>query len=223
MIQAFATRAAAMDAAAARIGEALRRGLAERGAACATLSGGSTPGPAYSLLAAQTLDWAKITFALVDERMVNPSDPASNEHLLRQTLAPALAQGASLAPLYAPTPYAALQADTLYAPLTMDIALMGMGEDGHTASWFPNALGLTDALDPANDRTVMQVHAPNAAGSPVRLTMTRAAIMRARSIVLLITGESKRAVLERALAGENLPVARLFDDPARQPEVIWAP
>jgi 6-phosphogluconolactonase len=222
---AFPSRDEAMAAAAQRISDALQRGIAERRAGCAALSGGSTPGPAYTLLAKQSLDWSKVTFALVDERAAPPDDPASNEGLLRRTLAPALAHGATLAPLYAATPAAPQIADTLYAPLTVDIALMGMGEDGHTASWFPNGLGLTEALDPDSRRIVIQTFAKNAPGSAVRFTLTRAAIMRARSVVLLITGENKRDVLERALSGpiEDMPVAALFTDPSRQPEVIWAP
>ena len=95
-LEALPDRAALMSRAADEIAAALMDGIAARGRACAALSGGGTPGPAYERLAAMRLDWTKVTFALVDERCVPQSDPASNEGLLRRTLAPALAVGARL-------------------------------------------------------------------------------------------------------------------------------
>lgn len=226
MIRTFATRDAAMHAAAQRIADALSEGIAERGAAVAALSGGSTPGPAYEALAALPLNWPKVTFALVDERFVPPNDSGSNENLLRRTLAPALAAGAKLLPLYADTPTAAeaaAQAETQYQSLTFDIAVMGMGEDGHTASWFPG--GPTEALDPANAHAVIAVDAPGARGAAQRLTVTFPMIARARSVLLLITGDAKRETLEQALVAPppRAPVASLFAKNAREPEVFWAP
>jgi 6-phosphogluconolactonase len=224
-IREFATREALMQAAAARIAGALRKGLYERGAACALLSGGSTPAPAYEALAAMALDWPKITFGLVDERFVPPTHEASNEALLRRTLAPALAAGAQLLPMYAPgmgAAEAADRADALYAPQTIDIAVMGMGDDGHTASWFPGTASLGEAIDAANPRTVIAVHAPQAAGAPERLTLTRSAVARARAVVLLITGETKRGRLASALEQQDAPVASLFEPPVLAPETWWA-
>lgn len=223
MIREFATRDAAMDAVAQRLAEVLNAGIAARGHAIAALSGGSTPGPAYERLAALPLDWSKITFALVDERFVPPSDPASNEGLIRRTLAPAFANGARLLPLYADTTavsVAADLADPQYQALTFDVALMGMGEDGHTASWFPS--GDPAALDPNSTRSVMAVIAPAARGAAERLTVTYPLIRRARSVLLLITGDAKRAALERAthLPTDQAPVSALFLD--RAPETFWA-
>lgn len=227
-VTAFVSRDALMAAVAERIADALRAGIAERGAACAALSGGTTPEPAYRLLATQTLDWSKVTFALVDERFVPPDQEPSNEGLLRRALAPAFAQGAQLAPMYADTPTpreAAEWADARYAHLRFDIALMGMGPDGHTASWFPGAAALNEALDLESTRAVVAVHAPQAYGTPERLTLTRAALARTARILVLILGDEKRASLETALSmrAEDAPIAALFALPGRTPEVLWAP
>jgi 6-phosphogluconolactonase len=223
-IQAFPDRATLMQRAADEIAAALNDGAKARGAACAALSGGSTPGPAYERLAAMRLDWPRITLALVDERCAPVSNPASNEGLIRRTLAPAIAAGAEVLPMYAGSS-SADPANAAYQALHVDIALMGMGGDAHTASWFPGGDGLQASLDPNNPRTVVATRAPQAAGAADRLTLTRAALDRADRVLLLITGDNKRARLEAALTQkiEDAPVAALFARPGRQPEVLWAP
>lgn len=221
-ITAFETREALMAAAAARIAEALRLGIAARGAACAALSGGETPEPAYRMLTREALDWRAVVFALVDERFVAEDDPYSNAGMLRRALAPALSMGARLAPMWAPglsPAEAAERADTTYSALHLDIAVLGMGADGHTASWFAGAQGLDEALDPASRRCVVAVSAPQAAGSSQRLTLTRAALRRAERLLMLITGAQKRSLLENAT---DEPVTALFKGVTPRPEVFWA-
>jgi 6-phosphogluconolactonase len=143
--------------------------------------------------------------------------------MLRRALTPALETGAALLSMVGTSStleHAADDADVLYGRQHIDIALMGMGEDGHTASWFP---GVADeAL--RSHRTVVAVHASNASASPERLTLTHAAIAKADAIVLLIAGDTKRARLDAALHASvsQAPVAALFAD-ARQPDVFWSP
>lgn len=223
-VTAFETRESLMHAAAARIAMALEQGISERGEGFAALSGGGTPEPAYEKLANFALDWRSVTFLLIDERLVPPEHAASNEGLLRRTLAPALAAGAKLLPMYAggvTQSEAANRADALYADKPIDVALMGTGGDGHTASWFPQSPELAAAVAPNTPRNVLAVDAPGAAGSSHRLTLTRAALARARSVVLLITGAEKRQLLEDE-ARAKLPIDALFELPAPT-HVLWAP
>jgi 6-phosphogluconolactonase len=220
-IREFETRDALMQATASCISEALKAGISKHGKAVAALSGGSTPEPAYEHLVAMQIDWPRVTFLLVDERFVPPSDAASIEALLHRTLAPALAAGAQLLPMFSDAELedAATRAEAIYTGAAIDIALMGMGGDGHTASWFPHSPDLALALN--SRRTVVAVHARGAAGSPARLTLTRAALANAKAIVLLITGADKRALLEDQ-ARHRLPVDRLFAPPLSA-QTFWAP
>lgn len=221
----FETRDALMSAAAERMADALRAGIAARGSACVALSGGSTPAPAYARLATMAVEWSNVTLALVDERFVPPDHEASNETLVRRTMADALSAGAVLTPMFAALPTVVEAADAAepnYRDLTIDVALMGMGEDGHTASWFPGVPALGNALDLDNPRAVMALNAPQGAGSPDRLTLTRSAIARAGSVILLITGEEKRARLGQALAHNDAPVSALFAPNMPAPDVLWA-
>ncbi|HYD72611.1 MAG TPA: 6-phosphogluconolactonase [Candidatus Binatia bacterium] len=220
----FATRDALMQAAAKRMADTLTDAIAQRGSACAALSGGGTPAPAYRALSALPLDWPKITLALVDERYVPPQDAASNEGLVRREFKDAFEAGAQFKPMYAPptVEHAADIAEQIYAPMRIDIALMGMGGDGHTASWFPGAAQLGEALGLDNARTVMAITAAQAEGSTERLTLTRSAFTRIEKVVLLITGADKRARLEAALAGDYAPVAALFAPALPEPEVFWS-
>lgn len=220
----FATREAQMSAAAERIAETLKLGISGPGHGYAALSGGSTPVPAYEALAKMPLDWSRVTFLLVDERFVPPSDAASNEGVLRRALAPALAGGAKLLPMYSADvglDEAAARANTVYINSPIDIALLGMGEDGHVASWFPQSAELDAILDPTEPRAVAAVTAEGAAGSSQRLTLTRAGLERSQALVLLITGAEKRALIENTMRG-RLPVDAL-QEMYPPLSILWAP
>jgi len=144
--------------------------------------------------------------------------------MLRRALAPALAKGATLMPLFVPAEDVAA-ACARHQALTPTVALLGMGLDGHTASWFPAAAGLGEALALDNPRCIVAVHAPQAAGAARRLTLTRPAIARAKHVILLITGVDKQERLTQALAGplEDNPVAALFAPEMPPVETLWAP
>lgn len=224
LFQALPNRARFDANVAERLAEALQHALETRGSACAALSGGTTPGGAYALLARRPIDWKRVTLALVDERFVAPDQAGSNEALIRRTLGPALAAGATLTPMFGPGTLeeAAAAANAAYAPIHIDIALMGMGADAHTASWFPGSADLARALDPNNTDTVMAVRAPQADAAAERLTLTYAAIARADHVLLAFTGVDKFAAFGGAQSSGPLaaPVAALFDL-GEKFETVW--
>jgi 6-phosphogluconolactonase len=204
-----------------------------RGRANVALSGGSTPAPLYRALAAEAIDWCRVTLALVDERWVAPDHEASNERLARESFATALAAGATLATMNttaASADEALGEVEARYRRLRpFDLIVLGMGVDGHAASWFPAAQGLAQALDPADGETVAAVRAVGSAvaGAYVeRMTLTRPAVAEARRGVLMLVGAEKRDAWARAAAPgpeAAMPVRALWRDPAAALEAYWAP
>lgn len=196
----YPSRAALMAGLAATIADELRAGLA-LGPATLSVPGGTSPGPMFDILSHETLDWARVAVVLNDERWVGEDSPRSNTRLLRERLLTGPAAAAHLIPLYLPgiaNPDDALQAlDGGLAPhLPLTVCLLGMGADMHTASLFPGADRLAEGLDP-NAPHLLPMRA-EAAGEP-RLTLTAPVLTSANHIHILITGDEKKAALQRAL------------------------
>lgn len=194
------------EALAKQVAAWLREALAERGTAALAVSGGSTPVPFFHALAREPLAWESVTVTLVDERWVAETDDASNARLLREHLLTGLAQVAHFIPLVtdAPSPEAgqAQVEERLAAlPASLDVVILGMGSDGHTASLFPGTPGLEQALDPEG-RALCQGMCPPGA-SQERVTLTRPVIEAARHRVLHLAGEDKLVTLEQALANPD--------------------
>lgn len=183
------------DQIAGELGDFLRRD----GRATFCVPGGTTPGPIFDTLSGVDLDWPNVAVMLNDERWVPEDSPRSNTRLLRERLLLGKAAGANLVPLYADAP----QPDDRLAELSAGIAphlpisvlLLGMGVDMHTASLFPGADLLAEALSP-HAPIVMALRA-DAAGEP-RITLTAPVLRDAMNIHVLITGAEKKAALERA-------------------------
>ena len=207
--------------AAAAIELTLRQAITTRGQASLMVSGGSSPRPLYERLSKVDLGWSKVTISLVDERWVNPGEPGSNEDFIRETL---LQNKASA------TKFFGLKTshETVKAGLTasearfksleqpFDICVMGMGSDGHTASWFPHSRGLETALAPQNKNILCAIDAagaPVAGDHPHRISLTLSAILASHAIFLFIPGEAKRTVFDAAPSKPLIetPVKALLD------------
>jgi 6-phosphogluconolactonase len=190
----------------------LQAGVDERGRALLVVSGGTTPKRYFAALARQPIDWTRIAVTLADERRVADDNQRSNARLLRETLLRKRAVAAQFAPLadsrLSPDEeLAAASARVAALPLPADLVVLGMGDDGHTASWFPGGDNLAAAIDPNTPALVQPMQAP---GAPEpRLTLTARVILGARALALQIEGPDKLRTLERALEPgpiEDMPI-----------------
>ena len=215
---------------AERVAERLRSALTERGRAVLAVSGGSTPKDFFARLSRETLDWAKVHVTLVDERWVPETDKRSNAQLVKSQLLQHAASAASFVPLYTgdATPEAGLAAanariDAL--PLPFDAVVLGMGDDGHTASFFPGGDHLAEALDLEGRARVLPMRAPNA-GEP-RITLSLPTLLDTRSLYLLVAGEKKRDLLADVRLGldaaQNYPVRAVLTQQRVPVAVYWCP
>ncbi|MDP4032182.1 MAG: 6-phosphogluconolactonase [Pseudorhodobacter sp.] len=173
--------------------------LRREGRASFCVPGGTTPGPVFETLSGVDIDWGNVTVFLGDERWVDEDDPRSNTRLLRERLLKGRAAAARLVPLHAAAETPEAMLDTLAAGivphLPISVLLLGMGEDMHTASLFPGADRLAQAM--AADAPVLMALRAQAAGEP-RITLTAKVLRGAMVTHILITGAEKRASLERA-------------------------
>ena len=213
----FASRDVMVETATRQIAEAVRLAVADRGEASLMLSGGSSPRLVYEALSVMDLPWDKVTIGLVDDRWIDRGEPGSNETFLDQTLLKNAAKHAKFIGLKTGDANPALGADksehNLSAiPQPFDVCVMGMGLDGHTASWFPNSKGLEDALDIYNPRAVIAIDArgcPVAGEHPDRISLTLSAVMASKQIILMIPGAGKADVF--AASGDK----SVYDAPVK--------
>ena len=184
--------------------------------------GGTTPGPLFDDLCDADLDWSRVHVMLTDERWVPEDHERSNTRLLRERLLVERAAEAHYVPLYRPTetPEESLDdlSETIRGELPISVLLLGMGADMHTASLFPGADRLADALAP-DAPPLMPMRAP---GAPEpRITLTAPVLKGAMTTHVLITGDQKRAAVEKArkLPPAEAPIALVLGSAT----VHWAP
>jgi 6-phosphogluconolactonase len=218
---------------ARHIADALRAAIAARGQASLAVSGGKSPIPLFEVLREQELDWARVSIVLVDERIVPRDHEASNTALVARHLLQGKAAAArfclffrELAPVFNADVLDALVRDATDRiadlPWPLDVAVLGMGEDGHTASLFAGAPGYARAIA-SDDRLAWVV--PEQAPVPAphaRLTFTLHALLEARELVLSIAGDNKLAVYHQAAAKADpaLPVSLVLNQ-TWTPVSVW--
>ena len=186
---------------------ALKQAIEKNGHASIAVSGGKTPIPLFTLLSQQDLEWNRVFITLVDDRWVDDTDDASNEKLVMTYLLQNKAKLANFIGLKNsydnPFDGAELTDKILdKVPMPFDVVILGMGEDGHTASLFPGAANLQVGLDMKSGRKVVGMTPLTA---PLdRITLTLPTILNSTNIYLHLVGESKMAVLEQAENGDDV-------------------
>ena len=200
-----------------------------RGAAVIALSGGKTPIPIYDTLSKAKLDWKRVTIVPTDERIVPLGDALSNVTMIAKTFLP---KGARVMPIVpqATADYksAGRSADALMQDLhwPLDLCLLGVGGDGHTASIFPGP-DFDEALSGPKERRALGVMPePLPPEAPVaRVTLSRAAIASTRALMIAVTGDAKRKVLEQAIAegpSSPYPIGRVLADVELPIDIHWS-
>lgn len=196
------------------------------GRAVVALSGGSTPKLFFKQLATREVDWTKVFVTLVDERWVDESHALSNAAFLHEHFLSLLATPATYIPLYLPAEnaeaslasvlqnYCELTDSTLSQPAEFDVVVLGMGEDGHTASFFPDAANIAELIDYDSPSALLSCESPSS--QVARVTWSLPKLIGAQMLILHITGEAKRAVFKQAEQSNDvlkLPIRSvLFQD-----------
>jgi 6-phosphogluconolactonase len=217
------------DAVAGDVGFIVESAVDARGASLIALPGGTTGPAIFPKLASQKLQWKRVTVIPTDDRLVPMDDDRSNVRAIAKTFLPT---GARVIPIAAEIEDYKLAGNSADArlqdlPWPPDLVWLGMGKDGHTASIFTGP-DLQDALDAPKARRAIGVNPdPMPADAPVaRVTLTRASILAARTILITITGDEKRAVLEQAIAdgqSSRVPIGRVLAEVDQPIDIHWCP
>lgn len=214
---------------ASAITKQLDEAIALRGKASLAVSGGKTPIHLFKQLSQSVIDWSKVTVTLVDDRWVDENDEASNTHLVKTYLLQNSAKAAHFVSLktHSNTPFDAendvekLVQRRLSLPI--DVLILGMGDDGHTASLFPYAAHLANGLDMHSDRLFIGIKPLEAPHE--RISMTLPLILSSRHLYLHIVGASKRQTLEKALQDDDIhamPIRAVLLQQKTPVEIYWA-
>lgn len=212
---AFENRDALAQALADRVARALSRAISRQGHATLAVSGGTTPALFFDHLSRESITWDKVTVTLVDERQVDEGSPRSNARLVKANLLQNNAASAKFVPLF--------RNELKASGLSLDVVTLGMGEDGHTASFFPGGNTLATALDTQAQVPLLTLDAEGA-GEP-RLTFSLSHLLKAKVICLHIEGAKKQEVLVKAEAGTDImdmPIRAVLQS-GNPVEIFWCP
>ncbi|OCG39575.1 6-phosphogluconolactonase [Gilliamella sp. Fer1-1] len=206
----------------------LKQAIEQKGHASIAVSGGKTPIPLFALLSQQDMEWSRVFITLVDDRWVDNTDDASNEKLVIAHLLQNNAKVANFVGLKnnCDNPFNGAEITEKMLdkiPMPFDVIILGMGEDGHTASLFPGAANLATGLDMKSGRKVVGMTPLTA---PLdRITLTLPTILNSKNIYLHLVGESKMHVLEQAEKGNDvnqMPIRAILQQDKVNVTAFWA-
>jgi len=224
----FSSREQLDEALAENVSQILQSAIALKGKASIAVSGGSTPKGFFKVLSNKAIDWEKVTITLADERWVDINSTDSNTRLVHENL---LQNKASAAKFFHLKQGENLCDETLAdlnlaansALLPLDVLILGMGEDGHTASLFPCSEQIEKGLDKANKNVLMKVEPKTAPHQ--RITFSFAALKQSKNTFLHVCGVSKKQVLDKALSANDIfdmPIRAFLQNSSIDTQVFWA-
>ena len=223
----FNTREALDEALANKVANELTQAITAKGKASLAVSGGSTPKGFFTKLSQFDLAWDKVTVTLADERWVEFESDASNTRLVHESL---LQNNAAKATFFhlkrgdlTEETLATLNTEAKATVLPFDVLILGMGEDGHTASLFPCSDQIKQGLDGSNQDALMKV-VPKTAPND-RITFTFSQLIQSKNIILHVFGDNKKVVLDQANAGNDffeMPIRAFLQNQNIQTQVYWA-
>jgi len=209
-----------------RIGQLLTQSITENGCASIAVSGGRTPISLFEELSKLNLDWSKVELALVDERWVDAKNEDSNELLVRKHLIKNKATQIKFFPIKN-TANSAKEGQLLYeqalqkVKLPFDVIVLGMGDDGHTASLFPCCKELSQAMDPDNQQKCIVTKPKNAPYE--RISLTFSTISKAKNLFLHLRGSSKLRTFELAMTLKDSNKMPIYAFTEQSLEIYWCP
>lgn len=224
----FTSRSVLDQQFAQQVAQLLIQAIAEKGRASIAVSGGSTPKGFFQALSMQDLAWHKVTVTLADERWVDVNSLDSNTRLVKENLLQNKAAKANFFDLKVTDKLTQATLDSLNEKakkylLPFDVVILGMGEDGHTASLFPCSEQIKSALSLDNKQVLMAVSPKTAPYQ--RITFTLSALLTSKNIFLHLNGENKQQVLTQALDDTNtlvMPIRAFLHHPIIHTQIMWA-
>jgi 6-phosphogluconolactonase len=228
-IKRYPDAAALADRLAADIAASLSQAIAQRGLASLVVSGGNSPVKLFQALSTRPLDWSRVCVALADERWVDPTAAGSNEKLVHDNLLHGAAAAARFTGLKNTAPSPDLGAAAAWetfagVPRPFDVLVLGMGDDGHTASLFPHSPNLPKALDSSAAAGCVAMRAPTEPHA--RLSLNLSALLDSRRVYILLLGDAKLRTFTTASGPgpvEDMPVRAVLRQDQSPVEVVWAP
>ncbi|RHW77047.1 6-phosphogluconolactonase [Colwellia sp. RSH04] len=214
---------------AEQIAVLLNQAIKDKGKASIAVSGGSTPKGLFKQLAAMDLEWSKVTITLADERWVNIDSDDSNTRLVHENLLQGYAAAAKFfylkqGDVLTNETLADLNLAAEKTILPLDVLILGMGEDGHTASLFPCSEQIKQGLNPENDNALMSVQPKTAPHQ--RITFTFSSLSMSKVVILHLCGKAKKDVVNKAIEGSDLfemPIRAFLHHPTLNTQIFWAP